>query len=117
MDLFDRRFQAFEEVKKVFGSMFTMGTKSEEITQFWFATMNVEFLFGEEIKQYREEIFRRGSNIADVSKDLSDALERGAPQEERKKLSDERRAEVKWAREQVGVVGEKFKRYLDLSRL
>jgi hypothetical protein len=117
LELFDRRFQAFEEVKKVFGSMFTIGIKSEQITQFWFATMNVEFLFGEEIKQYREEIFRRGGNLADVSNDLSDAIARGAPTQERKKLSDERRTEVKWAREQVGVVGEKFKKYLDVSKI
>jgi hypothetical protein len=117
LDLFDRRFQAFEEVRKVFGSMFTVGINSEEITRFWFATVNAEFLFGEEIKKYREEIFRRGTHLADVNKDLSDAIARAAPVNERKKLSDERLAEVKWAQEQVGVVGEKFKKYLDLSKL
>jgi hypothetical protein len=113
LELFDRRYQAFQDVRKILESMFGAQTNSEEMTRFWFATSNVGFLFGPEIKDYRDEILIRGGKLADLNHDL----DRDAPGENREELHQERKAQIRWARDQVEIVASKFTKYLNLSEL
>ncbi len=117
LDLFDRRFQAYQAMRDVLGKMFTVGVTSEEVVKFWFATANADFLFGPDIKKYRDELFKRGGNLVDANRNMKRALDMGAPQAEREAIAKAQQAEVEWARNQVDVIAGKFRKYLDVSKL
>jgi hypothetical protein len=84
LDLFDRRFKVFDETRKVLAQMYTTGVSDEDLLKFLTGTIEAKFLFGPEIQEYREEIYRRVTRLSSSRRQMSEALERGAPAEERR---------------------------------
>lgn len=71
LDLFDRRFRVFEEVRTILGLMHTSGVKDLQLFEFLTKTVEAEFLFGSEIKDYREEIYRRVQNLISATAQMN----------------------------------------------
>ena len=117
LDLFDRRFQAIQEVRKVLERMFGARVTSDEVSAFWLATANAEFLFGEDVRKYRDEVFTHASYLSDIIVDLDKDNLKNISEEERKRLWDERQVHLRWTHEEVEKVADRFKSYLDLSKL
>lgn len=116
LDLFDRRFRVFDETKKFLALMFTAGVKDEEeLRKFLAETAGVEFLFGPEIKEYRKEIRRRAQRLSFAREQA--ALEQGASVDEGKRLSEIVESEVNWATAEIEMIADKFRKYLDMSKL
>jgi hypothetical protein len=118
LDLFDRRFRVFDAVRKLIGVVLRNGgAPPEELQEFYLETLEADFLFGTDIRSYLNEIHRRADKLWTESKLVRDAL-RGEPSPiDRTKWAKEHPAEMKWFDDQVRVVTETFKKYLDTSRL
>ncbi len=117
LDLFDRRFRVYEEVKKVLALMFTTGVNDTQIWDFVTKTEDTVFLFDADISQYREEIRHRANSLSFVRRQLREAMDRNAPPEERSPLAEAEKKEVEWAIAERQTLPDKFKKYLDLSKL
>jgi hypothetical protein len=117
LDLFDRRFRVFEEVRKILGAMLTIGADIDGILDFWTKTAGAEFLFGPEIKKYRKEICDRATSQSTAKEEMVAALERESSVEERTRLAEARRAGVQWATAEIDTLAARFKKYLDVSKL
>jgi hypothetical protein len=118
LDLFDRRFRVFDAVRKVIGVVLRKGgAPAEKLQEFYRQTLEADFLFGAEIRSYLNEIHRRADKLWTESEMVRDA-QPGTPLPiDRTKWAKEHQAEMKWFDDQARVVTEKFKKYLDTSRL
>jgi hypothetical protein len=96
--------------------MYTTVSDDKRLFELLSGTRDAEFLFGVEIKDYIEEVYRRASTLSATNTQLSAILET-APAEQRKTLADVESEQVKWAFEQTRVVADKFKQYINLSKL
>ncbi len=117
LDLFDRRFRVFDATRKLLGLWYTVGIKDEDYLKFLQETAEARFLFGAEIEEYRDDIYQRVQRWMFASQELRRAIERGASVEERTRLSETEQSEIKWAMNEVKVLADRFKKYIDLSKL
>jgi hypothetical protein len=117
LDLYQQRFKVFDAVRDMLGMMYTTVSDDKRLFELLSKTRGTEFLFGAEINDYVEKVWRRASSLSATHKTLNQMLETSAPPEDRKKLAEAERIEVTWAREETLVVADKFKKYLDLSKL
>ena len=117
LDTYDRRLRVYQEIKKILSLALRDGAlKLEDLQQFISGAAEADFLFGPEIPEYVNEIYKRGL-------DLWSAHERRrVPREERpdnydpKKLADEKNAALTWLTGELPHAKEKFKKYLDMSK-
>ena len=86
LDLFDRRYRIFEEVRTVLGLMYTSGMKDVDLLKFVTETADAEFLFGPEIKEYCEEIYQRVQRLSSARQQLNASWQ--APVEQRARLAE-----------------------------
>jgi hypothetical protein len=114
--LYDRRLKVFQAVREILAMMYTVVSNDEKLVKLLAETREADFLFGAEIKDYIEDVYRRASRLSDAYKQLV-AILATAPPEARKRLAEIESAEVKWATAEARVVADKFKQYLDLSEL
>jgi hypothetical protein len=114
LDLFDRRFRVFEEVKKVLSSVTPDGrVKMDEFLKFRTGIPEAYFLFGPDIENYIDDIYLHGRkmNLADLQ--LREKPEGYDP----KRLAVELDSHLGWLLDELPVAKVKFKKYLDLSKL
>ena len=117
LDVFDRRFRVFEETRNILGAMSTVGADIDVILDFWTKTAEAEFLFGAEIKKCRKEICDRATIQANAKEEIIAAVNSGGYQEDHPKAVEVRRDGVNWASSEMERLAERFKKYLDLSKL
>jgi hypothetical protein len=116
-DLYDRRLRVFYAVRDVLALMYTVVRDDQQLLKLMAETREVDFLFGPEIKDYIEIVWRRAMRLSDVNKRLNEMLNTGAPAEARKPLADIEREEIEWATAETRTVADRFKSYLDMSKL
>jgi hypothetical protein len=116
LDLFDRRFRVFQAVRDILGMMYTTVSDDKKLYEFLSQTRDVEFLFGAEIRDYVETVWRHATRLSDAKKQLTAILDT-APIETRQKLAQVETEEVQWAFAETRVIADKFKKHLDLSKL
>src|ERR1700683_119795 len=56
LDLFDKRFGIFEQIKEMITILAITSPNRDQVLDFWVKTRGAEFLFGGEIKKFRQEI-------------------------------------------------------------
>lgn len=117
LDLFDRRYRVFEEMRDILGAMFTVGADTDRILDFWTKTVETEFLFGSEIEKYRKEISDRATKQSIAKEEVITSLNKDAPSEERTKPVEARRVGVVWATAEMENLPVRFRKYLDVSKL
>jgi hypothetical protein len=117
LDLFDRRFLVFEATRGIIGQMYTSGVKDKELVEFLTKTVEAGFLFGSEIEDYRNEVYRRVQSLIGANQRMNASWP--APPEVRRPIAEAEREEVEWASNQARTqaIEAKFKKYLDFSRL
>jgi hypothetical protein len=116
LDLYERRLKVFEAVRDILGMMYTTVSDDGKLYTLLSQTRGAGFIFGAEIQEYIESVWRHATNLSDTNKHLRAILD-SAPPEVRKRLADIESEEVKWATAETRVVEQKFKKYLDLSKL
>ena len=78
--------------------------------------VEAKFLFGAEIQAYIKEISDHARTLEILNSEMHEALG-GVPGRDRIKIVEERRPVMEWLGAQFTVSGEKFKKYLDFTRL
>ena len=115
LDLYDRRFKVFEAAREILGLMYTSGVRDAQLLNFLTKTADTEFLFGSEVKEYLEEIYRHVQTLISANSQMSANWE--APAEVRSRIAEAETTEVRWATGEVNRIADRFKKYLNLSKL
>ncbi len=113
-DLYDRRIKVFERVVEILTLMRTAGdVEFDELFELTSGTRDAEFLFGNEIKNYIEQVYQHAIDLHDTR----ELLDKAQSDEERERLKTQLTVHTKWAFDQRKLVASKFKHALDVSKL
>jgi hypothetical protein len=117
MDRYERRLRVYEEVQRILRiTLRDFKPGIEDLLKFQTSVSEADFLFGSEIRDYIDEIYRRGLNLQRCNQEYRDFTQQAPPGYDHKKVCDEMNKESTWFTEQFGPAKEIFKRYLDISR-
>src|SRR5579859_179786 len=62
LDLYAQRIRVFDEFRKLLGLIYTTGIDDPQLFEFLSKTSEAVFLFGPEIAEYRDEVYRRSQS-------------------------------------------------------
>jgi len=113
LEKYERRLHVYEEVRKILSIIsVTLQPNIEDLLKFRTSVSEADFLFGPEITEYIDEIYKHGLALWRWNQDY-----REKPEDyNHKKVVDEMHKESAWIAEQFEPAKEKFKRYLDISK-
>lgn len=118
LERYKHRLRVYEEVKKILSLMCRdADVKLHDLFEFNAAVAEADFLFGPEIPEYIDEIFRRGAALENANKEYR-AFTQGTPPPgyDHNRVVQEHSSQLKWLTEQFPTAKEKFKKYLDISK-
>lgn len=116
LDRYDRRLRVYEEVRKILSIIFRDAKASyDDLLKFRTAVSEADFLFGPEIPEYIDEIYKRGVKLQYWSGEYRDYTQEQPEGYDHKKVVDGMHAELTWLTEQFDPAKKKFKKYLDVS--
>jgi hypothetical protein len=115
LDLYAQRIRVFDEFRKLLGLIYTTGIDDPQLFEFLSKTSEAVFLFGPEIGEYRDEVYRRSQSFIGANH-MMRAIGQASP-EVRTRIYQTQRTESKWAENEVPKLEARFKKYLDLSKL
>jgi hypothetical protein len=117
LDRYDRRFHVYEEVRKILSIIHRDGKASyEDLLKFRRAVSEADFLFGPEISEYIDEIYKRGIELQYWCGEYRDYTQEKPEGYDHKKVVDGKHSELTWLAQQFEPAKSKFKKYLDVSR-
>jgi hypothetical protein len=117
LERYDRRLHVYEEVIKILSIIGRDDDASwEDLIQFRTAVSEADFLFGPEIPEYIDEIYKRGLSLRRWNKAYRDYTQQKDDKYDHKKVVDEMTKESTWLLGQLGPAKEKFRKYLDISK-
>jgi len=117
LDRYDRRLKVYEEVVQILSIILqTARPRFEDLIKFRRAVAEADFLFGPEIMQYIDEIYKRGIQLEYWNKQYRDYTQDIPEGYDHKKVCDSMHAEIMWFSEQFEPAKLKFKKYLDISK-
>ena len=118
LDLFDRRLAVFLEVRKILSSVIPGGdADAENFLRFRSGVAESYFIFGAEMEKYLDEVYAHGIGLASTGRRRRIPKEERGPEYDPKKVADEGAMHLGWLMDQLPIAKEKFKRYLDVSKL
>ena len=110
-DLFDRRYAMYEAFRQFLSLVLAKNKVTiEEEHKFLDETAGARFIFDDSIADFRENIFKKTSNLDVVESELKDLL----PSDERTSLVERRRQLRSWYSEELSNMEGKFTRFLKL---
>ena len=117
LDRYDRRLKVYEEVRRIL-SIITRDAKVsvEELLRFRTSVSEADFLFGPEILEYIDAIYKHGvalSRWTDEYRDYTQAKPEGY---DHQKVVASMHAELEWLTEQFEPAKQLFRKYLDISK-
>ncbi len=117
LERYDRRLRVYEEVKKILSIIARDAKVSiEDLLTFRTSVSEADFLFGPEILQYIDEIYKRGLNLWNWNQKYRDYTQVKPEGYDHEKVVDEMYKELGWLTDQFGPAQQKFKKYLDVSK-
>lgn len=115
LDLFEKRFRVFETVRKVVATVISQGDASSiVVSEFRIGCADAEFLFGDDLKTYLDEIYERASRLRLAVFHSGNVIDAGP---ERDEIVKGMTVQMDWFREQPEKLPAIFKKYLDVSKL
>lgn len=117
LERYDRRLHVYEEVNKILSIIIRDAIAStEDLLNFRTSVSEADFLFGPEIPQYIDQIYRHGLNLWRRTKEYRDYTQMEPEGYNHKKVVDDIETELTWFSEQSNEAKDKFKKYLDISK-
>jgi hypothetical protein len=118
LDRYDRRLRIYEEVRKILSIIMRDATASaEDLLRFRTSVSEADFLFGPEVMQYIDEIYKRGLNLWRRSTEYKEHLRQEKPEGyDHDEVVEEMHKELTWLTEQFVPAKNLFKKYLDVSK-
>ena len=115
LDLFEKRLDAYEALQRFFTSMLQHAAfKDEAISMLHEARYKSRFLFGQDIRDHIEELWRKGFEMRNLARKIHgpEALPVGA---DRSKIVEEEHVILKWFMDQINGSQERYERYLQFD--
>jgi len=117
LDRYDRRLRVYEEIRKILSIILRDAKASyEDLLKFRTSVSEADFLFGPEITEYIDEIYKRGLKLQYWSGEYRDYTQPKPEGYDHKKVVDGMHSELTWLAEQFEPAKQKFKKYLDISK-
>ena len=117
LDLYDRRLKIYEEVRRILSIILRDAKASyEDLLKFRTSVSEADFLFGSDITEYIDEIYKRGVQLQYWSGEYRDYSQEKPEGYDHKKICDGMHSELKWLISQFEPAKLKFKKYLDISK-
>lgn len=117
-DRYDRRLKVYEEVRLILSIIVRDAEASyDDLLKFRQSVSEADFLFGPEIPAYIEEIYQRGIKLQYLSGKYLDSAQPKPERYDHKEVCDGMYAELVWLSAQFEPAHQKFKKYLDVSRI
>lgn len=118
LDRYDRRLHVYEEVRKIL-SIIVRDAKAntDDLLRFRTSVSEADFLFGPEVMEYIDEIYKRGLKLWMWSTQYSEHLKVEKPEGyDHNKVVEGMHNELTWLTEQFEPAKNLFKKYLDVSK-
>ena len=117
LDLFDRRFRVVAAIRTVLSSVSRdADIKKDELLRFRSGVFEADFLFGDEIVKYIDDVYLHGLKLA-TANELNKAKFDRPDNYDVKKNAVEMDTHLGWLTDQLGQLKVIFKKYLDVSKL
>jgi len=114
LDLYDKRYPVFLTTMQYL-SFIAIGRNitNEELSKFLRNSKDKEFLFGKDVQQFLDELYKKGVDFLRYKNILND---HNLPMERREKLVDEEAAIFEWFLKQFAESRSIFKKYLAIDK-
>jgi hypothetical protein len=117
LERYDRRLHVYEEVIKILSIIMRDADASyEDLLKFRTSVSEADFLFGPEISEYLDEIFKRGLKLRYWNNEYRDCTQEIPEGYDHEKVVNGSHEELIWLSEQFDPAKEKFRKYLDISK-
>lgn len=117
LDRYDRRLHVYEEVRKILSIIVRDAKAStEDLLKFRTSVSEADFLFGPEIPEYIDQLYKRGLKLWLWNEKYRDYTQEKPKGYDHEKVVDEMHKEFTWLTEQFEPAKEKFQKYLDISK-
>jgi hypothetical protein len=117
LDRYERRLRVYQQVVE-FLRFIVRDFKPEihDLSKLSAETAEADFLFGEDILNYLDEIYTHGVKLHAARAEYRDILQPIPEGYDHRQVVDAMTKEEKWFLGQLAIAKEKFKKYLDISR-
>jgi len=117
LERYDRRLRVYEEVRKILSIILRDANAStDDLLKFRTYVSEADFLFGSEIPEYINEIYKHGLNLWKWNQQYRDYTQEKPEGYDHNKVVEEMHNELTWLTEQFEPAKEMFKKYLDISK-
>lgn len=107
----------YEEVRKILSIILRDAKASTvDLLKFRTSVSEADFLFGPEIPEYIDLIYKRGLDLGRWNEEYRDCTQTTPKDYDHKKVCDEMHKELTWLTEQFEPAKDKFRKYLDISK-
>lgn len=116
LDLFERRLKIYNEVQKLLMIVVREGYVSlEQLSAFKIAVSDAEFLFGDDIQKYIQELCGHVLKLHQWKSEYRDSSQVKPDGYDHKKVVDGKHVELDWLYSQIEGSKEGFAKYLDIN--
>ncbi|MDL1968144.1 MAG: hypothetical protein LWW97_06235 [Deltaproteobacteria bacterium] len=117
LEKYDRRLHVYEEVRKILSIILRdAGASTDDLLKFITSASEADFLFGPDITEYIDQIYKRGLNLWKWNQQYRDYTQEIPEGYDHNKVVDGMHKELTWFSEQFDSAKEKFKKHLDISK-
>lgn len=117
LERYDRRLRVYEEVRKILSIIVRdANAGTEDLLKFRTAVSEADFLFGPEIPEYIDQIYKRGLNLRRWNTEYKDYTQLKPEGYNHEEVVEGMHKELTWLTEQFEPAKEKFRKYLDISK-
>jgi hypothetical protein len=117
LDRYEKRLQVYKEVVRYISvGVQDASYGNDELMTFRTKVSDADFLFGEEVPKYIDELHRRTVMLARWNDEYRDYSQPRPENYDHQKVVDEMHKELNWISEQYEPARNIFKKYLDISK-
>lgn len=117
LDLYDRRYKAYENLRETLGIIMRSGTATdEEMLNFVRKASESDFLFERDVLDYHEKFYKNGIRLSYLRKVYDRGIRGEVPNYDNNKVVDEEAALIEWFSAQYGESKKLYGTYLKIGR-
>jgi hypothetical protein len=117
LDRYEKRLQVYKEVIRYISVGIRDATyENDELMTFRSKVSEADFLFGEDVSKYIDDLHRHAVNLARWSKEYRDYSQPKPEGYDHQKVVEEKHKELLWISSQYENARKVFKMYLDISK-
>jgi hypothetical protein len=116
LEHYERRFRVYQGVMSFLALVLTgFRPEMDDIRKFMADTAEAAFLFGADIHEYRDEIYKRASALWSANEEYRDLRQPQSPGYDHNEIVNALKEQKIWFADQLRVAEEKFKPYLNVN--